>query len=317
LDLEFCLPAGQAGIYFEFYALNFGFIVKEKAMGKIGIIGGSGLYQIEGIKNVKKVALTTPFGRPSGEFILGKLKGKEVVFLPRHDVGHRIPPSHINYRANIFGMKKLGVDRIISVSACGSLKEELKPLDFVVIDQFVDRTNYARDMSFFDKMVAHIEFAHPVCQVLSAAVYKAAKSLDGVTVHNGGTYINMEGPAFSTQAESNLYRSWGMDVIGMTNFAEAKLAREAEICFSTLAAVTDYDCWHPQHQSVTIDMVIKNLLKNVQNAKRIIVEAIEGVPSERNCSCKDALKHAIITDKKLIPAKAKKDLEIIIGKYIK
>lgn len=287
-------------------------------MGRIGIIGGSGLYQIEGIKDVKIILVNTPFGKPSGKFVTGTLEGRDVVFLPRHDVGHRITPSHINYRANIYAMKKLGVERIISLSACGSLKEELKPLDFVVVDQFVDRTNYARDMSFFQEgIVAHIEFAHPVCQELSEVVYKAAKSINGVTVHNQGTYINMEGPAFSTLAESNLYRSWGMDVIGMTNFSEAKLAREAEICYSTLAAVTDYDCWRPRHESVTIDMVIQNLQKNIENAKKILVRAIKEIPTKRNCSCGNALKYAIITDRKLIPAKIKKDLEIIIGKYVR
>jgi 5'-methylthioadenosine phosphorylase len=287
-------------------------------MGRIGIIGGSGLYKIEGIKHVRRIAVNTPFGEPSGKFVIGTLEGKEVVFVPRHDVGHRIPPSHINYRANIYGMKKLGVERIISVSACGSLKEELKPLDFVVVDQFVDRTNSARGMSFFTKgIVAHIGLAHPVCGQLSNVVYKAAKSLNNAVAHNGGTYLNMEGPAFSTLAESNLYRSWGMDIIGMTNFAEAKLAREAEICYSTLAAVTDYDCWYPGHASVTIEMIIHNLQKNIENAKKILVAAIKDMPKTRNCSCQHALKYAIITDRKFIPAKVKKDLKLIIGKYVK
>ncbi len=286
-------------------------------MGRIGIIGGSGLYKIEGIKNVKEIAVTTPFGKPSGKFVLGILEGKEVVFVPRHDVGHRIPPSYINYRANIFGMKKLGVERIISVAACGSLKEELKPMDFVAVDQFVDRTNHARDMSFFTKgIVAHIEFAHPVCEELRSHLYNTGKSLN-LSIHNGGTYINMEGPAFSTLAESNLYRSWGMDVIGMTNSTEAKLSREAEICYSTLACVTDYDCWHPQHESVTIDMIIRNLHKNVENAKKILSVAIKNIQPQRSCACKDALKYAIITDRKFISSKLKKGLNIIIGKYIK
>lgn len=286
-------------------------------MGKIGIIGGSGLYKIEGIEDLKEVSIATPFGAPSDKYIIGKMHGKEVVFLPRHGVGHRIAPSRINYRANIYGMKKLGVERIISVTACGSLKEELKPLDFVVVDQFVDRTNHAREMTFFDEgMVAHIVFAQPVCKELCTSVYDAARSLK-LNIHQGGTYINMEGPAFSTMAESNLYRSWGMDVIGMTNMPEAKLAREAEICYSTLAAVTDYDCWHPEHESVTVDMVIKNLQKNIENAKKIVSQTIKNIPSERTCPCKETLKYAIITDKKLIPAKVKKDLKIIIGKYIK
>lgn len=286
-------------------------------MGRIGIIGGSGLYKIEGIKIKDKLSLETPFGRPSGELVIGELEGKEAVFLSRHDVGHRIPPSHINYRANIFAMKKLGVERILSVTACGSLKEELRPMDFVVVDQFVDRTNYARDTSFFtDGIVAHIEFAHPVCGELAGVLYAAAKGLN-LRVHPKGTYINMEGPAFSTLAESNLYRSWGMDIIGMTNMPEAKLAREAEICYATLAAVTDYDCWHPQHESVTIEMVIQNLLNNVDNAKKILSIAIKNLPEKRSCACGNALKYAIITDTKLIPAKVKKDLEIIIGKYIK
>ena len=286
-------------------------------MPKIGVIGGSGLYKIEGVKNIKEVSMKTPFGQPSGKFILGELEGKEVVFVPRHDIGHRIPPSHINYRANIFGMKKLGVEKIISVSACGSLKEELKPLDFVVVDQFVDRTNYAREMSFFSEgIVAHIEFSHPVCSCLSKLIYDTGKSLN-MNIHPKGTYVNMEGPAFSTLAESNLYRSWGMDVIGMTNFAEAKLAREAEMCYATLAAVTDYDCWHPAHESVTIEMIIGNLNKNIENSKKILSSVIKNIPGGCSCGCPGSLKYAIVTDKRFIPAKTKKDLGIIIGKYLK
>ncbi|MBP7215717.1 MAG: S-methyl-5'-thioadenosine phosphorylase [Candidatus Omnitrophica bacterium] len=286
-------------------------------MARIGIIGGSGLYQIEGIKNIKKVAVTTPFGKPSDTFMLGEFEGKEVVFLPRHGVGHRISPSAINYRANIFGFKKLGVDRIISVTACGSLKEAFKPLDFVAVDQFVDRTNHAREMSFFDRgLVAHIMFAHPVCPVLRQALCKAGRSAR-LKVHPRGTYLTMEGPAFSTLAESKMYQRWGMDIIGMTNMPEAKLAREAEICYATLAAVTDYDCWHPQHESVTVDMVIRNLCKNIENAKTIIRFLLQHMPEERGCFCQDALRNAIITDRKLIPEKVKKDLKIIIGKYVK
>ena len=236
----------------------------------IGILGGSGLYEIQGLKNIRSKKISTPFGAPSDAYTLGTLNGVTLVFLPRHGKGHRLNPSEINYRANIYGMKKLGVERIISVTACGSLKEELKPLDFVVVDQFVDRTNQARIMTFFEEgVVAHIVFAEPICKGLGRLIYEAGISLK-LTMHPRGTYLNMEGPAFSTLAESNLYRSWGMDVIGMTNMPEAKLAREAEICYATLAAVTDYDCWHPQAESVTIDMVIQNLLKNAENAKKII-----------------------------------------------
>lgn len=285
-------------------------------MDRIGIVGGSGLYNIEGIKGVKKVTLKTPFGEPSDKFILGELEGKEVVFLPRHGVGHRISPSEINYRANIYAFKKLGVTRIISVTACGSLREELKPLDFVVPDQFVDRTNHAREMTFFDKgIAAHLVFAEPVCKDLSAIIYKSGLDLK-INMHKNKTYINMEGPAFSTLAESKLYRSWGMDIIGMTNMSEAKLAREAEICYATLAAVTDYDCWHASHDSVTLDMIISNLQKNIENSKKILLKVIRDLPSDRACSCQNALKYAIMTDKKLIPGKTKKDLDIIIGKYL-
>lgn len=286
-------------------------------MGRIGIIGGSGLYKIEGIRIIKHVSVKTPFGKPSDKLTTGKFEGKEVVFLPRHGAGHWISPSQINYRANIYAMKKLNVDRIISFSACGSLKEEIKPLDFVVVDQFVDRTNQARIMTFFDKgIVAHIDFMHPVCRQLSTIIFEESKGL-GLNMHKGGTYINMEGPAFSTLAESSLYRKLGIDVIGMTNMPEAKLAREAEICYASLACVTDYDCWHPQHESVTADMVIQNLLKNIENAKKLLSKIIKNIPEERNCACGNALKYAIVTDKKFIPRKVKKDLDIIIGKYVK
>ncbi|MFH0826665.1 MAG: S-methyl-5'-thioadenosine phosphorylase [Candidatus Omnitrophota bacterium] len=286
-------------------------------MGRVGIIGGSGLYNIEGIQDIKEVSVATPFGEPSDKLITGKLEGQEVVFLPRHGRGHRISPSQINFRANIFAMKAMGVERIISVTACGSLKEELKPLDFVVVDQFVDRTNQARHMTFFENgIVAHIMFAHPICEELSKVVYETGKSLR-FSMHGKGTYINMEGPAFSTFAESQLYRSWGMDVIGMTNMPEAKLAREAEICYATLACVTDFDCWHPQHESVTVDMIVKNLQKNVENARKIISGVLRSLKPERKCSCKDTLQYAIITDRKLIPKKVKKDLHIIIGRYMK
>ncbi|MCM8778321.1 MAG: S-methyl-5'-thioadenosine phosphorylase [Candidatus Omnitrophica bacterium] len=289
-------------------------------MGRIGIIGGSGLYKIEGLKEREKISLETPFGKPSDNFIIGELEGREIVFLPRHGIGHRIPPSEINYRANIYGMKKLGVERIISLTACGSLKENIKPLDFVVVDQFVDRTHQNRKTTFFDQIVVHIGFSQPVCRELFDLLYIAGKGVlsgQGINIHRGGTYINIEGPAFSTFAESNLYRKWGMDVIGMTNMAEAKLAREAEICYATLAAVTDFDCWHPHYDTITIEMVLNNLQRNIENAKRIISLLVKNIPEERTCLCKDALKDAIVTDKKLIPEEVKRNLEIIIGRYVK
>lgn len=284
-------------------------------MGLVGIIGGSGVYNIEEVKNRKSERISTPFGEPSDEFIIGELRGQEVVFLPRHGKGHRILPSELNYRANIFGMKKLGVDRIISIGAVGSLKEELNPLDIVIPDQFVDRTNQARKTTFFGEgIAAHISFADPVCPELSKVLYEAAK-LAGATVHKGGVYLNMEGPAFSTRAESLLYKSWGMDIIGMTNMTEARLAREAEICFVTLAMITDYDCWHTS-LDVTVDIIIQNLMKNSEMAKNIIRETINSIPKKRNCACGASLKDAIITAKDKIPNSTKKKLDIIIGKYL-
>lgn len=283
---------------------------------KIGIIGGSGLYQIEGMEKVNEEFLNTPFGPPSCNYIIGKLDGVEVVFLPRHGKGHRISPTDINYRANIFGMKKLGVEAIISVSAVGSLKEDIKPLDFVVPDQFVDRTK-SRTCTFFDGgIVAHVAFAEPISPELSQILIETCRELK-LTVHSGGTYLNMEGPQFSTKAESKLYRSWGMDIIGMTNLTEAKLAREAEISYATLAAVTDYDCWYESHESVTVDMIIQNLNKNVENAKKILKHAIPKVAQLNSFSAANALQYAIITPKELIPEGKKKELEILIGKYIK
>lgn len=285
-------------------------------MGRIGVIGGSGLYNIEGMKNIKEQNIKTPFGNPSDGFIIGKLSGKEVVFLPRHGRGHRISPSELNYRANIFGMKKMGVDRIISICAVGSLKEELKPLDMVIPDQFVDRTNQARKMTFFDEgIVAHITFSDPVCPELCGILFEAGKKA-GANIHKGGTYINMEGPAFSTKAESMLYRTWGMDIIGMTNMAEAKLAREAGICFATLAMVTDYDCWHTS-EKVSVEMIIQNLTKNSEMAKSIIKNALKIMPGQRSCSCGESLKDAIITSKDIIPESTKKKLDIIIGRFLK
>lgn len=287
--------------------------------GKIGIIGGSGFYDIEGLKKVKKVLVATPFGEPSDLFITGVLEGREVIFLARHGKGHRIMPSEINYRANIYGMKKLGVDRIISISACGSLKTELKPLDIVLPNQFVDRTNQARRTTFFgDGIVAHVQFADPVCPDLSKALYEAGTKA-GARMHLGGTYINMEGPQFSTKAESKLYRSWGMDIIGMTNMTEAKLSREAEICYATLACVTDYDCWYMDEacETVSVDVIIQNLLKNVEISKRIFKTVLPKLKNERPCLCQAALKNSIITSPDAIPLKTKKRLSLIIGKYIK
>ena len=286
-------------------------------MGRIGIIGGSGIYQLENIGKLRDVGVKTPFGDPSDAFKIGEIAGAEVVFLPRHGRYHAINPSEINYRANIFGMKKLGVDRLISVSACGSLRKELRPLDFVLPDQFVDRTNSGRKMTFFEKgIVAHIAFAQPVCLDLARVIFETGKSL-GLNVHLGGTYLHMEGPAFSTKAESNLYRSWGMDIIGMTNMAEARLAREAEICYATLAAITDYDCWYESEEAVSVDMVMANLTKNADNSKKLVKELIVRLAQTKiSCACAETLKYAIVTDRKAISGKIKRDLKPIIGKYI-
>jgi 5'-methylthioadenosine phosphorylase len=281
----------------------------------IGIIGGSGLYSMPGFEAHEERAMETPWGTPSDAYVVGNLGGKEVAFLARHGRGHRISPSELNFRANIYGMKMLGVERILSLSAVGSLKEEHQPLDFVLPDQFVDHTR-GRVSSFFgDGLVAHISFAHPICSQLAHVAFRAAKA-SGITAKLGGTYLCMEGPAFSTLAESNLYRSWGMDVIGMTNLQEAKLAREAEICYTTIAMVTDYDCWHPDHDAVTVDMVIATLLENARTAQQLIAEAVQHVPATRTCSCATALKSAIITRPDAIPAAVKKELEPIIGKYM-
>ena len=286
-------------------------------MAKIGIIGGSGLYEIDGMANVEEVNMhETPFGSPSDSFMTGTLEGTEVVFLARHGRGHRVSPSELNYRANIYGMKKLGVEAIISVSACGSLREEMKPLDFVVPDQFVDRTNKTRESSFFtDGIVAHVAFADPFAEELRVVLIASAKEV-GATVHPKGTYIVIEGPQFSTKAESNLYRSWGMDIIGMTNLTEAKLAREAEISYATLAAVTDYDCWHEAHDTVTVEMIIDNLQKNAGKAKEILKNAIPRIGALKEFSASEALKYALITDRSMISEDTKKKLEPIIGKYL-
>jgi 5'-methylthioadenosine phosphorylase len=281
----------------------------------IGIIGGSGLYDMAELTEREERTISTPFGDPSGPYVLATLRGKRVAFLARHGAGHRIMPSELNFRANIYGFKRLGVERIISASAVGSLKQEYKPLDIVVPDQFFDRTK-GRISTFFGRgIVAHVAFAHPICADLAKVAADAAQTV-GATVHRGGTYVNMEGPQFSTLAESKLYRSWGMDVIGMTNLQEAKLAREAELCYATLALVTDYDCWHPDHDSVTVDLIIANLMQNAVTAQKTIAEAVEHVNALRTCTCKDALATAIITRPDQVPAAIKKELAPIIGKYI-
>jgi 5'-methylthioadenosine phosphorylase len=282
----------------------------------IGIIGGSGLYDMAELIDREERTVATPFGDPSGPYVIGTLRGKRVAFLARHGAGHRLLPGEINFRANIFGFKVLGIERIISASAVGSLKQEYKPLDIVVPDQFFDRTK-GRISTFFGRgLVAHVAFAHPLCGDLSRIAADAAEAV-GATVHRGGTYVNMEGPHFSTLAESRLYRSWGLDVIGMTNLQEAKLAREAEICYTTLALVTDYDCWHPDHDSVTVDLIITNLLQNAATAQKTIADAVGRIDGERTCACKDALATAILTQAPLVPEQTKKDLWPIVGKYMK
>src|SRR5205085_7311099 len=274
---------------------------------KIGIIGGSGLYDMAELTDREEKTITTPFGDPSGPYVLGTLRGKRVAFLPRHGVGHRILPSELNFRANIYGFKVLGVERIISASAVGSLREAYRPLDILVPDQFFDRTR-GRISTFFGRgLVAHVAFAHPVCGDLATVAADSASAV-GATVHRGGTYVNMEGPQFSTLAESKLYRAWGMDVIGMTNLQEAKLAREAEICYATLALVTDYDCWHPDHDSVTVEMIVGNLLQNAKMAQRAIAEAVARIDGARACSCANALATAIITRPETVPEQTKRDL---------
>ena len=281
---------------------------------QIGIIGGSGLYSMPGFEAHNEVTIDTPWGRPSANYVVGTLAGKPVAFLARHGRGHRLMPSELNFRANIYGMKSLGVERILSLSAVGSLKEEHRPLDFVIPDQFFDRTRGRVSTFFGDGLVAHISFADPVCPQLSSVVYEAARA-SAVNAKKGGTYLCMEGPAFSTKAESNVYRSWGMDVIGMTNLQEAKLAREAEICYVTIAMVTDYDCWHPQHDAVTVADIIANLNKNAENASKVVLAAVAAMPAERTCKCGSALAHAIITDRTIVPESTRKKLDLIIGKY--
>jgi 5'-methylthioadenosine phosphorylase len=281
----------------------------------VGVIGGSGLYQMEGLTDVREQTLATPFGAPSDAFVTGRLGDVRMVFLPRHGRGHRIPPSAINFRANIWGLKKLGVDRILSVSAVGSMREDIAPGDFVVVDQFIDRTRHRADTFFDADVVAHVMFADPVCAPLREVLVGAAREV-GVKVHDGGTYLCMEGPLFSTRAESKLYRSWGVDVIGMTNLQEAKLAREAEISYATVAMATDFDCWHESHDDVSIDAILETMHRNVDNARNLIRAAVPRLPRELACGCGQALAHAIITDRERIPPAARERLGLLIDKYL-
>ena len=282
---------------------------------RIGIIGGSGLYDMARLIDREERAIETPFGPPSAPYVVGALEGRRVAFLARHGVGHRILPSELNFRANIFGMKKLGVEWIVSASAVGSLQERYRPQDIVVPDQFLDRTR-GRIGTFFGRgLAAHVSLAHPVCPALSRLAGDAASRV-GATVHRGGTYLCMEGPQFSTLAESRLYRSWNMDVIGMTNLQEAKLAREAEICFATLALVTDYDCWHPDHDQVTVAMVIETLQTNAATAQKTIADLVSQLPIERGCECASALATAIITRPEAVPPETRAELAPIVGRYL-
>jgi 5'-methylthioadenosine phosphorylase len=282
---------------------------------EIGIIGGSGLYAMPGLTDVDEVALQTPFGSPSDAFVLGTLEGRKVAFLARHGKGHRLLPTELNFRANIYAMKRLGVERIVSASAVGSLKEEHKPTDFIIPDQFIDRT-YRRVSTFFGEgLVAHVSFGDPVCADVAAVIGNSCRQI-GVVGKMGGTYVCMEGPQFSTRAESNLYRSWGADIIGMTNLQEAKLAREAEICYATVAMVTDYDCWHTGHDAVTVDQVIKVLHTNSENAEKVIRQVVALMPRERKCKCASALEHAIMTDPARIPPATRQKLGLLVDKYL-
>ena len=282
----------------------------------IGVIGGSGLYEIESLTEIDEVRIETPFGEPSDVYITGVLEGVRMVFLPRHGRGHRLLPSEVNYRANIFGMKKLGVERIISVSAVGSMKEEIAPGHIVIPDQFFDRTQGRRASTFFgDGVVGHVQFADPVCGELSTALFAAAGEV-GATVHKGGTYICIEGPNFSTRAESKIYRSWGVDVIGMTNLPEARLAREAEICYGTVALATDYDCWHEEHDDVSVESVLAIIDKNVATARNIIKAVVPKLVADRTCPCRQALKYAVMTRRDLIPAQIRQRLAPLVGKYL-
>ncbi|MCC6545078.1 MAG: S-methyl-5'-thioadenosine phosphorylase [Nitrospirae bacterium] len=283
---------------------------------EIGVVGGSGLYQMDGLEGIEEVTVNTPFGDPSDNFIVGKLMGRKVAFLSRHRRGHAVQPSDINFRANIYGMKKLGVSRIISVSAVGSMKEDIHPEDIVIPDQFYDNTKRRISTFFGDGIVAHVSLADPVCSDLAGILYNSAVKI-GAKVHNGGVYICIEGPQFSSRGESYIYKNWGVDIIGMTNVTEAKLAREAELCYSTIALVTDYDCWHMEEEAVTTDAIIAILNKNVDISKKIIKEAVGRVSTDSGCGCRNALKDAIITSREGIPSETREKLGLIIGKYIK
>jgi 5'-methylthioadenosine phosphorylase len=281
----------------------------------LGVIGGSGLYEMDGLEDVRWVKVETPFGPPSDDFMVGRLAGKTLVFLPRHGRGHRISPSELNARANIFAMKTLGVSRIVSVSAVGSMREGIRPGDIVVCDQFFDRTRGRPSTFFQDGIVAHVHFADPVCPELSRILYDAGVEI-GASMHWGGTYLVMEGPQFSTRAESRIYRQWGVDVIGMTNLPEAKLAREAEICYATLALATDYDCWHETEEDVSIEAVLEVIRRNVSTAQSILRKVVDKVGSQRTCPCSRALENAIVTDPDQIPEKIKRDLAPLVGRYL-
>jgi 5'-methylthioadenosine phosphorylase len=289
--------------------------VAKKPQASIGIIGGSGLYAMKGLSESKEVRIKTPFGDPSEAIVTGLLEGKRVAFLARHGRGHRILPTEINYRANIYALKLLGVDRVVSVSAVGSLREELAPGEFLVADQFVDRTKHRVSTFFGDGLVAHVTFDKPTCPQLSRVLSDASVHC-GVKVHRKGTYICMEGPQFSTLAEAHMHRFLGFDVIGMTNATEAKLAREAELCYGSIAMITDYDCWHPGHESVTGAQIVATLNQNAENAQRVLREAVKALPDHHECKCAGALAHALITDPKLVPAATKKRLVAIIGRYV-
>lgn len=282
---------------------------------QIGIIGGSGLYNMEGLSNVSTVTVDTPFGHPSDEYVIGSLGDVRVAFLPRHGQGHRLTPSEVNYRANIYGFKQLGASHIISVTAVGSLREDIQPLDIVIPDQFFDRTRGRKSTFFGDGLVAHIAFAQPICPELACLLHETTVAT-GVTTHKNGTLICMEGPAFSTRAESNLYRQWGMDIIGMTSLQEAKLSREAEMCYAALALVTDYDCWHEDESEVTVGTVLQNLNKNISHAKKILQTIVPKIAQKRDCLCATALENAIMTDLKTIPKKTREKLGILINKYL-